>query len=150
MRIYLDNCSLQRPFDDRSQQRIRVEAEATLALVELIETGDLEILSSDALLYEIGKIPDPVRREFALAVLEHATVLVEATPEVTARAEAFVGAGLRAVDALHLASAVEGGARYFSTSDDRLLKQARRLELGGTEAVSLLHLIEEVGHGSDG
>jgi hypothetical protein len=29
MLIYLDNCALQRPFDDRSQQRIRVEAEAT-------------------------------------------------------------------------------------------------------------------------
>lgn len=150
MRIYLDNCSLQRPFDDRSQQRIRVEAEASLALVELVERGELEILSSDALLYEIGKTPDPVRREFALAVLEHANVRVGATPEVTTRAETFVAAGVRTVDALHLASAVEGGARFFATSDDRLLKQARRLDLGAVEAVSLLHLIEEVGHGSDG
>lgn len=150
MRIYLDNCCLQRPFDDRSQQRIRVEAEASLALVELVERGELEILSSDALLYEIGKTQDPVRRDFALAVLEYADVRVEATTEVTARAEAFVVAGVRSVDALHLASAVEGGAQFFATSDDRLLKQARRLDLGGVEAVSLLHLIEEVGHGSNG
>jgi predicted nucleic acid-binding protein len=28
MRIYLDCCSLQRPFDDKSQPRIAVEAEA--------------------------------------------------------------------------------------------------------------------------
>jgi predicted nucleic acid-binding protein len=150
MLIYLDNCALQRPFDDRSQQRIRVEAEATLALVDLVERGELDLLSSDALIYEIAKAPDPVRRDFALAVLEHATAFIEASQEVVTRAEAFVGSGAHPLDALHLASAIQGGARYFSTSDERLLRVARRLELGGTEAVSLLHLIEEVSHGSDG
>ena len=35
MRIYLDTCSLQRPLDDRSQLRIRQEAEAILYVLEL-------------------------------------------------------------------------------------------------------------------
>lgn len=149
MLIYLDNCSLQRPFDDRSQHRIRVEAEATLVLVQLVENGSLQVLSSDALIYEIDKAPDPLRRDFALAVLERATRFVEATPEVAARAESFVQSGVAPLDALHLASAVEGGARYFATSDDRLLNLARRLDLGETDSVSLLHLIEEVRDDSD-
>lgn len=34
MKIYLDNCSLQRPLDDKSQIRIRLEAEAILAVIE--------------------------------------------------------------------------------------------------------------------
>lgn len=100
MLIYLDNCSLQRPFDDRTQHRIRVEAEAT--------------------------------------------------PEVAARAESFIRSGAAPLDALYLASAIEGGARYFATSDDRLLRLARRLDLDKTEAVSLLHLIEEVHDDDEG
>ncbi len=33
MRIYIDCCSLQRPFDDKSQPRIAVEAEAVLVIL---------------------------------------------------------------------------------------------------------------------
>jgi hypothetical protein len=39
MRVYLDACCLNRPFDDRSQDRIRLEAEAVLAIIERVETG---------------------------------------------------------------------------------------------------------------
>jgi len=49
MRIYLDACSLQRPLDDRTQPRINVEAEAILTILNLVESGDLELLSSEAL-----------------------------------------------------------------------------------------------------
>ena len=31
--------------------------------------------------------------------------------------------GLKAKDALHVASAIEGGAKYFLTTDDRLIKK---------------------------
>jgi predicted nucleic acid-binding protein len=118
--------------------------------VEWIEAGSLELLSSAALVYEIGKNQDPVRRDFAMAVVERAVEHVEAGPAVEARSTSFVEAGARPLDALHLASAVEGGARYFATTDDQVLRTANRLERGPTEAVSLLHLIEEVSHGRAG
>jgi len=145
MLIYLDNCCLQRPFDDRSQQRIRVEAEAVLAIIEMVERGDARILSSDALRFEIERTPDRVRREFATSVLEKAASFVEAKEEVLTRAAVLVNSGVRPLDALHLASAETGGARYFATKDDRLLKVAQRVGLERTEPVSLLRLIEEVG-----
>ena len=53
MRIYLDACSLQRLLDDRTQPRINIEAEAVLTVLRLIESGDLELLSSEALGFEI-------------------------------------------------------------------------------------------------
>lgn len=34
MRVYLDICCLKRPFDDQSQPRIHLEAEAVLALLD--------------------------------------------------------------------------------------------------------------------
>lgn len=49
--VYLDNCALQRPFDDRTQLRIDVEAEAILGIISLFEAHQLAILSSEALHY---------------------------------------------------------------------------------------------------
>ena len=37
MNVYLDTCSLQRPLDDQTQIRIRLEAEAVLAIIELLK-----------------------------------------------------------------------------------------------------------------
>lgn len=46
LRIYLNVCSLQRPFDDQRQARIRLEAEAIKVIVARAENGELEWLTS--------------------------------------------------------------------------------------------------------
>ena len=48
MRIYFDMCSLQRPLDDKSQLRVRLEVEAILGTIEFCESGQAELVSSDA------------------------------------------------------------------------------------------------------
>ncbi len=58
MRIYLDSCSLQRPLDDQTQARIRVETEAVLAILAATQAGDIVLLNSEALEYEMWRIPD--------------------------------------------------------------------------------------------
>ena len=57
MRIYFDNCSLQRPFDNKSQLRIRIEAEAILSIIELIEEGRFELITSSVVEFELKKTP---------------------------------------------------------------------------------------------
>jgi hypothetical protein len=37
MRVYLDNCCFNRPFDDQSQARVRLEAEAKLEIQQRIK-----------------------------------------------------------------------------------------------------------------
>jgi hypothetical protein len=44
VRVYLDNCCLNRPFDDQRQMRVRLEAEATLCIQEHIRRGVLELV----------------------------------------------------------------------------------------------------------
>lgn len=39
MRIYLDNCCFNRPYDDQSQFKIRIESEAKLAIQEKVKMG---------------------------------------------------------------------------------------------------------------
>ncbi len=54
MKIYFDRCSLQRPLDNRSQFRIAIEAEAILGILFwLSETDTLDLISSDALVFEV-------------------------------------------------------------------------------------------------
>lgn len=43
MRIYLDNCCFNRPFDDQKQLRIRLEAEAKIGVQEEIMKGTIEL-----------------------------------------------------------------------------------------------------------
>ena len=43
---------------------------------------------------------------------------------------------MKALDALHLASAVEGGADYFCTTDDRLFKKAKAANTSGVHVVT--------------
>ena len=69
MRIYLDLCSLQRPMDSKTQVRIILEAEAVLGILSLYESGEIELISSEALLFEIGRNPNMTRQEYALETL---------------------------------------------------------------------------------
>jgi hypothetical protein len=43
MRVYLDNCCFNRPFDDQSQARIRLEAEAKLEVQQRIKSAEIEL-----------------------------------------------------------------------------------------------------------
>ena len=136
VRIYLDASALNRPFDDQRLSRNRIEAEAVLAILERIEAGHIELISSAALAYENLMSPLVERREYVTTYLNIAATFVPADEALLLRAREFEARGMRPLDALHLASAERGRARWFITCDDRILKRARggkletRLEIG--------------------
>src|SRR5687768_17336247 len=122
MRIYLDACSLQRPLDNRSQPRVNVEAEAVLTILRLVESKELEWLSSEALEFEIDRIPNAERRARAKDSLKLASQTLQLVDEIQAQAESFLRSGVKPLDALHLAFASWATADYLCTCDDKLLK----------------------------
>jgi predicted nucleic acid-binding protein len=144
MRVYLDCCSLQRPFDDRSQPRIAIEAEAVLVILGLCEAGQLRLLSSESLLFEISRIPNQARKDDVLAIFELAKEVIELTTEVQEVARRLGAAGLKPLDALHLASASTAKADYFCTCDDKLLRNAKNLDGLGAKVVSPIELVMEL------
>lgn len=123
-KIYLDVCCLNRPFDDQTQARIRLEAEAVLIILAQCETGHWEWIGSEALDLEINQTPDPERRRRVQLLASHTrrSILV-AQPEIE-RAQQFEAWGILAFDALHLACAESGGASIFLTTDDKLLRKS--------------------------
>jgi predicted nucleic acid-binding protein len=144
MRIYLDMCSVQRPMDDHAQLRVRLEAEAVLGILALCDVGTAELLDSEALRWENAYNPSPIRRSFAEEALDSAKDYISATGVIERRADGCIQAGMKPIDALHLASAVEAGASYFCTCDDKLLRRAKQADTAGTRAISPLELIEEM------
>ncbi len=69
MRIYLDCCCLQRPLDDQTQPRIKVETEAVLAILASVHAGEVSLLGSEALDYETSRIPNDERRSQVTAII---------------------------------------------------------------------------------
>ncbi len=141
MRVYLDTCAIQRPLDDLGQLRVRVEAEAVLAVIAAAERGGVDLVASDVLRFEIENNPLPHRRDFARNVLRLATRDIATTEAVGSRAAEYQQAGIQPLDAVHLASAVEADADLFCTTDDALLHHGHHADTGATRVVSPLELI---------
>jgi len=126
-RIYLDVCSLKRPFDDQRQPRVREEATAVAAIVARAEAGELALVRSAAHLVENDANPREDRRLAAALWIDGAALDVPLDAGVEARAGELVALGFHPLDALHLAFAERAEAHWFITCDDDVLKLSRRL-----------------------
>ncbi|MBK5969198.1 MULTISPECIES: PIN domain-containing protein [Thiorhodovibrio] len=125
MRIYLDNCVFNRPFDTQQQIRIRLEAEAKLYIQQRIRDGSLELAWSYMLDLENEQNPFHERRMAIARWANLAVIDVVESPAIIAFAKQLAHLGVKPKDALHVASAVAGKAEYFVTTDDKLLKKLR-------------------------
>lgn len=122
--VYLDVCSFKRPFDDAAIERIRREAEAVAAILDAAQAGRYELVRSPAHDFENERNPREDRRLATRLWLESAGRSVAASPASAQRARDLAALGFAPLDALHLAYAEQSGARWFVTTDDRLLKRA--------------------------
>ena len=141
MKVYLDTCSIQRPLDTPNQTRIRLEADAVLGILERVEGGDIELVSSTVLELEISQNSLAIRREHGEQILNRARSVVTIDESRANRAKKFVQQGVKAADALHLAAAEGAGVDYFCTCDDRFLRRANGISDLGTTVVTPIELI---------
>ena len=125
MRIYLDNCCFNRPFDDQSQLRIRLESEAKLYIQENICLNKLELVWSYVIDFENAMNPFDERAEYIGTWKERAFLDIEESDDILNLAMEFSGFGLKSKDALHVAAAIEGRCGYFLTTDDDILKKMK-------------------------
>lgn len=144
MRVYLDNCSIQRPLDDKSQLRIAVEAECVLKVLDLADAGAISLISSELLEFEIKRTPNIFRRRHAMTVLSLARESARVAEADMQRAKHLVQAGFAALDALHVALAERAGADVFCTCDDDIIRKSRRLDLIRVRVATPVELIEEL------
>ena len=125
MLIYLDVCCLNRPFDDQTQERIHLESEAVLAILERCQRGTWQILGSEGIDSEVSRIPDQER----YIKVQHLASIVYTRQAITRQIETRAGIveqqGFKPFDSLHIACAEAGKADIFLSVDDRLVGKAK-------------------------
>ena len=109
MRIYLDNCCFNRPFDDQQQIRVRIEGEAKLAIQDAVQTRKLELAWSYILDYENSLNPFEERRQAVERWRKFAVIDVVESQDLLAVAAELTERRIAAKDALHLACAIKAG-----------------------------------------
>lgn len=123
MLLYLDNSVLNRPFDDQRQPRIWLETLSFSLVLTLIEAGEAKLIRSPIHDLENHRNPFALRRQWIEKCLRLAEASVALNDSIKSRALAFEQAGVKALDALHLACAEAAGAERFLTCDDRLIRR---------------------------
>ena len=125
LKIYLDNCCYNRPYDDQSQIRISLEAQAKIYIQTMIETGNFKLVSSYMLIYENSRNRIETKRKAIEQFIKDNTAIYiddSYSEEVEHVAIEIQQTGVKSADAIHVACAILAKCDFFITTDDRLLK----------------------------
>ncbi len=125
MRIYLDNCSYNRPYDDQTNMQVQLEAQSKLFIQNSIKDGKYELVSSYTLQYEVSRNPFDMRRDAIKDFIEENAkyyIDYDREKEISSIAKEIMATGIKEKDAYHVASAIYGECEYFISTDKRLLK----------------------------
>ncbi len=142
MRIYLDNCCFNRPFDDQTQLRINLETEAKLFIQKEILRGTYELVWSYILDFENNQNPFDLRKNTIRKWKEVACFDIEETSEIIDKAKRILSAGIKTKDALHLSCAIIADCKYFITTDTKIVKKQ-------IEGITILDPIGFIREGED-
>jgi len=121
MRIYLDNCCFNRPYDDQSQLKIYLETKAKLNIQKEILEDKHELVWSFILEYENRRNPFAIRKNAIGAWQDIAKYTVSVDSNILHLAKTLLLKGIKKKDALHIACAIGAGCSVFLTTDKKLL-----------------------------
>ena len=125
MRISLDMCCYNRPYDPQDQLTVSMETQCKLRIQQLIEEGKYELVGSYTLDYECSNVPSPMRKKQIMEFLsknEKLHVGHNGDEKITKKASEIMTTNVKEFDAYHVASAIYAGCEYFISVDYRLLK----------------------------
>ncbi len=125
LKIYLDNCCFNRPYDDQAQLSINLEALAKLSIQQEIREGKVDLVTSYILLAENAANRFEAKRKDIQAFIDkqtHTFVSEASGSKVKEIAKEIMNSGVKLMDACHIACAIIAGCDYFISTDKRLLK----------------------------
>jgi len=123
-RIYLDNCSFNRPYDDQSLLKNYIEAEAKTYIQNEILQKKIELVWSYVMDYEISFNPFSDRKNQILKWKKIAIADISESDKVVALANDIKKKNIKPKDSLHLACAIEASCNYFITTDGKILNKS--------------------------
>ena len=145
MKVYLDNCSYNRPFDDQSQMRIFLETQAKLHIQKLIRGGSLALAISYISRYENWNSPYSRNKITIDKFFETATTFIDIDKAeiIEWKANEIMKFDVKSKDALHISCAIEAACDYFITTDDGILKKCKSGEIIVCSPVEFINIWED-------
>jgi predicted nucleic acid-binding protein len=142
MKLYLDICVYNRPFDYQGQERVALETSAFIYIIEKVEKSIYSISCSEALVYENDKSLDEERKDRISSYFNLAEDFVKIENADILRAHFLNNLGFSDMDALHIALAEKGNSDYFVTCDDDIIKLYKRnVDQVKVKIVSIIELV---------
>ena len=114
MRLYLDMCVYNRPFDDQSQPRIMLETQIFIMMLLMISKGRFDLINSFALEYENSKNPNIENMLKISGLLGYSTDYISCDEGILDRSLEFEKYGLMGMDAVHIACAEKAKAKNIN------------------------------------
>ena len=147
IRIYLDCCTYNRPYDDLTHASVNLEAQAKLYIQAAIRNGKYDLVTSEILTKEIDDCPVEIRKNGIKSfVAENSSVRVGPSnnQRINEIGKEKMATGVKYKNAVHIASALLAGCSYFISTDKRLLKyQNEKIKLvTPVEFISEMEAIE--------
>jgi len=124
LKVYLDMCCYNRPFDDQAQILIKLEARAILHIQRAILAGSIELVWSFMLSHENRNNPFIDRRQAIAPWGSIAESVTNPTKLVYNNSLFIMDLGIKQKDAIHIACAIDAGVDYFITTDRKLLNKS--------------------------
>ena len=123
IKVYLDNCCFNRPYDNQNDLLIFLETEAKLFIQDIIHSGKIMLIWSFVLDYENEANPFDERKHNIIAWKNLSIVDCNLCDTITDIATDLLKIGLRQKDASHIACAIYAGADFFITTDKKILNK---------------------------
>lgn len=144
LKLYLDNCCYSRPFDDLTQEKNNLEAQAIKIIIKKYCNDEIKIYTSDALLFEMSNIKDVIKRAKVLEIYNKLNLTsIEFSDKIMERAYEIKKYNIKDMDALHIAYAESINIDYLITTDRLLINASNRATLK-TKVMNPIDFIMEV------
>jgi predicted nucleic acid-binding protein len=122
IKIYLDNCCYNRPYDDQIQPKVIIETLAKLYIQELVLNHKLDLVWSFILKYENSQNISEAKRMAILQWEKLSVEFVDKSKSIMELAREIEKVGIKSFDALHTACAITAQCDYLITTDKRMTK----------------------------
>ena len=146
MRLYLDNCCYNRPYDSQESFKITMETRAKLYVQNEVKAGKYELIGSYMLEYENSQNPDQMKRIAIKSFQDKYCsyyVPVERREELQAKIHEIMSYNIAYKDASHLACAIYANCEYLLTTDIRLQRRYKGNEIKILNPLEFTNLTEE-------
>jgi len=144
LRIYLDNCCYNRPFDEIRNEKIKIESQAVEEIIGKFVKKEIQIFTSGAIEFELSRISEGSKKRQVEDLYDSLDLLsIPYTNNLDKRVDELEEYNIHFMDAYHIAYAESKNLDYLLTVDKKLINASKRGPLK-IKVISPVEFIMEV------